>query len=385
MQTASAGKYGPQSRPQPAFHRRRRRRRLVFACAVLALLVVPSTVSAAATVVSVEFDDGSQSQYQVRPMLAGHGMHGTFYINSAEVGTSSYYMTWNQLHDLAADGNEIGGHTLTHVNLPDLPADQQRTQICDDRANLLGQGFSPVVSFAYPYGRSTPVTKSIVQGCGYTTGRDAGGLGCCGYPLAETIPPQDSFGTRTPAAISSLTSLAAMESYVTQVEQHGGGWVQIVFHLICDGCDPLSIKASQLSAFLDWLEPRAATGTVVKTVADVAATRPPVGGQAGRPALHKVRAGPGTLARTTARSKAKRALRRRYGRHYTRARARRLSCDRLGPGAYRCRFSFRYRKKRRSGTVLVRVTTKGIKTKISLEPTPRGPSGPAAPEIHRRS
>jgi peptidoglycan/xylan/chitin deacetylase (PgdA/CDA1 family) len=244
---------------------------LLALSSVVVVLIMPS--AARATVVTLGFDDGDRTQYQVGPILASHGMHATFYINSGEVGSSSYYMTWSQIHDLAADGNEIAGHTLTHPNLTQLTPEEQRRQICDDRTNLLNQGFSPVVSFAYPYDKYNSTTTSIVQECGYTTGRRVGGLDCCGYPVAETIPPLDPFITRTPEAIGSTTSLATMESYVTQAEQSGGGWMQLVFHLVCDGCATLSINPSQLSAFLDWLEPRAASGTAVETVADVMAPR----------------------------------------------------------------------------------------------------------------
>src|SRR5256885_6605950 len=92
-------------------------RRLVVASAVLVLLIVPSAARARTTVVTLGFDDGDQTQYQVRPILASHGMHGTFYINSGEVGSGPYYMTWSQIHDIAAGGNEIAGHTLTHPYL----------------------------------------------------------------------------------------------------------------------------------------------------------------------------------------------------------------------------------------------------------------------------
>jgi hypothetical protein len=268
MATALGSRQG--HRGAPANDRRSRFRwRLVLASAVFVVLIVPRPARAGTTVVTLGFDDGDATQYQVRPILAAHGMHATFYINSGEVGSSSYYMPWSQIHDLAADGNEIGGHTLTHANLPDLTDDQQRTQICDDRSNLLNQGFSPVVSFAYPYGHYTSTTQSIVQGCGYTSGRRVGGLICCGFPPTETIPPQDPYATRTAPPIDSKTSLSDMESYVTQAEQGGGGWQQFMFHLVCDGCASLSIKPSQLTAFLDWLAPRAASGTVVETVADV--------------------------------------------------------------------------------------------------------------------
>ena len=57
---------------------------VVFACFAFA-----STGQARAeTVVSLTFDDGIATQYNLaRPLLASHGMHGTFFINSGNVGT----------------------------------------------------------------------------------------------------------------------------------------------------------------------------------------------------------------------------------------------------------------------------------------------------------
>jgi len=73
----------------------------------------------------------------------------------------------------------------------------------------------------------------------------------------------------TPDSIKSNTSLLDMENYVLQAEQHGGGWVPLVMHHVCTGCNPLSITPALLDQFLAWLAPRAADGTVVKTVGDV--------------------------------------------------------------------------------------------------------------------
>lgn len=132
-----------------------------------------------------------------------------------------------------------------------------------------------MLSFAYPYAEYNATVQSIVRDCGYTSARTVGGIRsgsvCGGCPLAETIPPLDAYATQTPEDISSQTSLAAMQSYVTQAES-GGGWVQFVFHGIGDrGGFPLS----QFTAFLDWLQPRAANGTVVRTVYEAMSGAPP--------------------------------------------------------------------------------------------------------------
>jgi hypothetical protein len=55
-----------------------------------------------------------------------------------------------------------------------------------------------------------------------------------GRVFAETIPPADAFATRTPANVKSGTTLATVEEMVTGAEGHGGGWVQMVIHHLCD-------------------------------------------------------------------------------------------------------------------------------------------------------
>jgi peptidoglycan/xylan/chitin deacetylase (PgdA/CDA1 family) len=253
----------------------------VLVVAVVAL--VGSGVSSTATsttVVSLTFDDGRQTQYSARSTLLAHGMRATFFVNSAVVGssTSSFRMTWAQLHDLAADGHEIGGHTLTHADLTRLSSSDARREVCDDRTNLLNQGFSPVISFAYPYGAYNSTAKAVVQECGYLSARGVGGVrapGCSGCAFAETIPPLDPWATRSVPSFSTATTLEMMQNHVAQAENNGGGWVQLIFHAICDACDDRSVSLSQLTAFLSWLQSRAANGTVVQTVGDVISGRAP--------------------------------------------------------------------------------------------------------------
>ena len=64
---------------------------LVSVIAVAALLVRSPATSAAPgqTIVSLTFDDGRTTQYSARGPLAGHGMHGTFFVNSGDVAAAS--------------------------------------------------------------------------------------------------------------------------------------------------------------------------------------------------------------------------------------------------------------------------------------------------------
>jgi hypothetical protein len=202
-------------------------------------------------------------------------MHGTFFVNSGRLDSSSYYMGWDQVRGLAGDGNEIGGHTVDHANLPSVQAsnlDEAKREVCNDRVTLLNEGFQ-VSNFAYPYGAYDDTTKQIAQQCGYNSARDVSGVvspgSCDGCPFAESVPPADPYRTRTPQNVFATTSLAEIESYVTQAEQNGGGWVQLVLHHICSGCgENYAITQSDFGGLLDWLAARPAT-TSVKTVAQV--------------------------------------------------------------------------------------------------------------------
>ena len=141
-------------------------------------------------VVSLTFDDGLRSQYDLREVFARHNEHGTFYINSGpvdigEAGT----MTWAQIRDMEAAGHDIGGHTRDHVNLlaTDTSFDFKWHQTCDDRARLIEQGFNPV-SFAFPFGAMDAGASALVRGCGYQSARKAGTVTSNGPIYSETIP-----------------------------------------------------------------------------------------------------------------------------------------------------------------------------------------------------
>src|SRR5262247_752346 len=97
-----------------------------MACAVsaIALIAVAAPARAAQTVVTIQFDDG-RNQSAARAILARHDVHATFFINTGYIGTPGY-LTWRQVHRLAADGNEIAGHTLTHRDLPSLSKPEQK-------------------------------------------------------------------------------------------------------------------------------------------------------------------------------------------------------------------------------------------------------------------
>jgi peptidoglycan/xylan/chitin deacetylase (PgdA/CDA1 family) len=246
------------------------------------------SLSPVTTVVSLTWDDATASQYDLAFVRAmgPHGMDGTFYINSGNVGTGPLFMSWSDVRTLSDAGNDIGGHTIDHVNLvdPRLRPAQKVHQVCDDRRALIHHGFKPS-NFAYPYAALDRTAEHIVKQCGYETARSGGGAEPSGPVYAETIPPGHPYATRawSPPNGEQMT-LSDMQAVVRAAAGHGGGWVQIVGHQVCSrifepdtyaDCTKTYgwIDLPTLNLFLDWLQNAglggAPAGTVVKSVADV--------------------------------------------------------------------------------------------------------------------
>jgi peptidoglycan/xylan/chitin deacetylase (PgdA/CDA1 family) len=250
------------------------------------IVVLPPKV-----VVSFTFDDADASQYSLafQRALQPHGMHGTFYINTGALGSGPGFMAWPDVETMSRAGEDVGGHTVDHIDLTSSAYTQQQKvdEVCDDRQALLGHGIG-ATSFAYPFGAHDANAEAIAQGCGYSDARRTGGIALSGAPYAETIPPKDPYATITwtaPTPTTSPVQLTDMQNAVTTAAAHGGGWVQFVGHEICSQTyDPgdysscmgsfRPIELSTLVALMDWLDKAGQPGgapprTQVETVAQV--------------------------------------------------------------------------------------------------------------------
>src|SRR5215470_16814310 len=79
----------------------------------------PLAAASAPAVVTLGFDDGTVDQFTNGfPILAAHGMHATFFVNTGPIlAGDPAHMTWANLHTLFNAGNEIAGHTIDHADL----------------------------------------------------------------------------------------------------------------------------------------------------------------------------------------------------------------------------------------------------------------------------
>jgi subtilisin family serine protease len=116
-------------------------------------------------------------------------------------------------------------------------------------------------------------------------------------------------------------------------------------------------NADQLQSFLEARAVDAApagkdnlTGAGLLNVGAVPTSQPGGAGQSGPPPAKST---PAALRKALALGRARKALKRRYGRRYTRSSRRKLTCKRSSRIRYRCSYRFTYKRKRYRGIVLV--------------------------------
>jgi peptidoglycan/xylan/chitin deacetylase (PgdA/CDA1 family) len=248
---------------------------------------VAATAQSARTVVTFTWGGGLADQTAALPIFQRYGMHATFYVPSGFVCEPSAdpgcthlpYLTLSDIHQIARDGNEIGGLSVGHAQLTGIPAAEAQRQICDDRLNLTRWGFQ-VTDFAYPFAKVTEPLEVLVQRCGYNsalgTGQLRGAGLCADCPYAETIPPRDPYLLRAPievASVGTVWSPATFEKIVTGAQNHGGGWIIFTIHDVCAQACSLGVTPAELTTILGWLSRQASQGVSVRTVREV------IGGQ----------------------------------------------------------------------------------------------------------
>jgi peptidoglycan/xylan/chitin deacetylase (PgdA/CDA1 family) len=210
--------------------------------------------------VSLTFDDTYGEQVEAAAILEAHGLRGTFYVNSPQLHRASANpgsnaaMSIADVLDMQARGHDIGGHTLGHLSLTDVPEAERIREIMADRAQLLHLGLE-ARSFAYPYGHveddrdrslGRPVLE-IARDSGYTSARDTNGFnldGCARGP--ETVPPRDPFILRSIRSVNEppsddeparpLDTAATLLGWIDHAASCGGGWLPLVFHHLRDDC-----------------------------------------------------------------------------------------------------------------------------------------------------
>lgn len=131
-------------------------------------------------VVGITFDDGYQNNlHHALPVLKKHGFTATCYgVSSMLGGTNAWdvgkvaqtsLMTQDDWRTWSGAGMDVGSHTRSHANLPELPPAQARLEIAASKQELEQAIGCEVRHFCYPYGKYQPEHAQMAKEAGYTT------------------------------------------------------------------------------------------------------------------------------------------------------------------------------------------------------------------------
>jgi len=128
---------------------------------------------------AVTLDDGYLDNYEnALPVLQEYGIPATVFMVSGLAGQVNRWMAdkgyppramldWPQMREMSDAGIEIGGHTVTHARLSQLPAEKIKGEVSDCKAAIEDKIGREVGSFAYPYGLFNDAAQAAVAEAGY--------------------------------------------------------------------------------------------------------------------------------------------------------------------------------------------------------------------------
>jgi len=113
--------------------------------------------------VVISFDDGYRPQFTYAlPELRKHGWAGV--LNLKAEGSDLYE---SNVKAMIAAGWELAAHTIHHLDLTELDAEQLREEVAGSREMLQREFGVPVKNFCYPAGRFDATVIAAVEAAGY--------------------------------------------------------------------------------------------------------------------------------------------------------------------------------------------------------------------------
>lgn len=197
-------------------------------------------------VVSINFDDGYESAYEIGlPIVENAGFKTTQFIITKLVGTPTY-MTMGQVLAMQNSGNEIGNHTRTHPNLTALTPAQQKDEIIGAQQDLINMGVATPTSFAFPFGTRDDSTQSILTDAGFTAARTTDK----GVNDENSDPLLLKCWVIAPEGVT--TDINAIMQAIDDA-QANGKWLILLFHRIDEAGNPISVPDTLLQKIVDHL------------------------------------------------------------------------------------------------------------------------------------
>ena len=130
---------------------------------------------------SFSSDDGFLNNLKAADIFEEFNISACFFLNPNTIGLTDQYaitqfcrsrlsarpvefLHWNQVERIQKQGHEIGSHSLAHLNMATLSADEVKADLAQSKA-ALEQHCGTVEHFAFPYGRWSDFSTTAFQAC----------------------------------------------------------------------------------------------------------------------------------------------------------------------------------------------------------------------------
>jgi peptidoglycan/xylan/chitin deacetylase (PgdA/CDA1 family) len=119
--------------------------------------------------VLITFDDGYRDVYRrAFPILGRLHLHATDYVITSRIsGPDPSFLDWQMLRALERSGDDVGSHTVTHVDLTSLDTHAALAELVDSRLALERHLGRPVQWLSYPGGREDAHVVGLAREAGY--------------------------------------------------------------------------------------------------------------------------------------------------------------------------------------------------------------------------
>lgn len=129
--------------------------------------------------VLVSFDDAYTDLLEVAaPLLTERGVPAVVFAVAGHLGGSNDWdhhkgaanlrlLAAEELSAVAANGIEVGSHTVNHRPLPEVPVEELGHEMADSAERIEAAGVPRPRAFSYPYGRWNPAVREAAREAGY--------------------------------------------------------------------------------------------------------------------------------------------------------------------------------------------------------------------------
>jgi len=212
--------------------------------------------------ISITFDDGWKSINQnALPILDKYGYRGTFYLNPSALDTTNF-ISYEQAKNLAKNGEEVGSHGFSHVDLTSIDPGQLDYQLREANNYMHRNLGGKKLNFAAPYGKSDAEVEYYARQYYRSLRTTDSGI--------NTRQNFDPYSLKVLYISSTTTDQEILKVLKDAKDYHG--WVIFVYHRV-QSAAPKVIAAGENTVvtpinFSDQMQLIQKSGIAVKTVED---------------------------------------------------------------------------------------------------------------------